>query len=196
MKKSLIIGLFSLSLVLTACNSHDTKEAKSEGEESSKIEQSQDIEESSNEENKTSKNEGPVANDFKFQDLDGNEYKLSDQKGKKVYIKFWASWCPICLDSMEELDQMFTHDKDYEMITVVTPGKMGEKSKDEFIEWFKDLDYKNIKVLLDESGQILTDYGIRSAPTNILIGSDGVVMGVVPGQLDEQTIDEVFTEIK
>ncbi len=28
---------------------------------------------------------------------DGKTYHLSDYKGKKVYLNFWASWCSICL---------------------------------------------------------------------------------------------------
>ncbi len=37
-------------------------------------------------------NEGKVAPEMLLKDLDGNEVKLSDFKGKKVYAKFWASW--------------------------------------------------------------------------------------------------------
>ena len=38
-----------------------------------------------------------MAKDFSLQGVDGKTYKLSDFKGKKVYLKFWASWCSICL---------------------------------------------------------------------------------------------------
>lgn len=200
MKKYLITGLLAMSLVLTSCGSDNKEEnnasLSSETENEDLV--STDTTESSETEDlsqKDTKNEGPMANDFKFEDLEGHEYRLSDQRGKKVYIKFWGSWCPICMSTIEDLNEMFSHDKAYEMVTVVTPGIMGEKSKDEFIEWFNTLGYDNIKVLLDEEGQILSDYGIRSAPTNILVGSDGVLMGVIPGQLDEETIDEVFTQI-
>lgn len=51
-------------------------------------------------------NEGPMAPNFELMDLEGNTLALKDLKGEKVYIKFWASWCPICLSGLEELDTL------------------------------------------------------------------------------------------
>ena len=54
----------------------------------------------------------------------------------KVYLKFWASWCPICNDGLPELHELFTKEKDYIVYSVVTPNANGEKSIDDFKEWF------------------------------------------------------------
>ena len=39
-----------------------------------------------------------------FKTFDGKTVNLSDYKGKKVYIKVWASWCPTCLAGLPEVD--------------------------------------------------------------------------------------------
>ena len=39
-------------------------------------------------------------------DLDGNRFRLSDYRGKKVYMKFWASWCTVCLARLEETEKL------------------------------------------------------------------------------------------
>jgi peroxiredoxin len=38
------------------------------------------------------------APDFALPDLDGNLHRLSDQRGKKVFLTTWASWCGCRLD--------------------------------------------------------------------------------------------------
>jgi thiol-disulfide isomerase/thioredoxin len=40
-----------------------------------------------------------MAYDFELLDLEGNTHKLSDYSGKKVYLKFWGTWCPVCVSS-------------------------------------------------------------------------------------------------
>lgn len=127
-----------------------------------------------------------------FQDINGESYERSD---RKTYIKVWASWCPVCLDGLSDIDKLSAEKKDYEVITVVSPGMIGEKNKEDFIKWFKGLDYKNMKVLLDEEGQLIRDYGIRSMPTNIIVDSTGEVVKVIPGQLPKELVDGIFKEV-
>src|SRR5690625_7259127 len=39
---------------------------------------------------------GDLAPDFELETLDGETVKLSDYKGEKVLLNFWATWCPPC----------------------------------------------------------------------------------------------------
>ena len=49
---------------------------------------------------------GKEASDFELKDMKGNTVKLSDYRGKKVYLKFWATWCGPCRQSMPELEKL------------------------------------------------------------------------------------------
>ena len=74
--------------------------------------------------------------------------RLSDYKGKKVYLKFWASWCSICLASLPDTDEIAKDaGDDYVVLTVVSPGHKGEQAEADFKNWYKGLDYKNFPVL-------------------------------------------------
>lgn len=41
--------------------------------------------------------EGRPAIDFAVVDMNGKEGKLSDYKGKVLFVDFWATWCMPCL---------------------------------------------------------------------------------------------------
>src|SRR5699024_11314526 len=48
---------------------------------------------------------GEEAPDFELETLDGETTKLSDLKGKKVILNFWATWCPPCQKEMPEMQE-------------------------------------------------------------------------------------------
>ena len=58
-----------------------------------------------------------------FTDFDGNPVTLESFHGKPLYIKFWASWCSICLSTLQETDTLSGMDTDFDVVTVVAPGR-------------------------------------------------------------------------
>lgn len=139
-------------------------------------------------------NQTQKAIDLTLTDMKGNSYGLSEFADQRVYLKFWGSWCPICLDGLDRFNDYAGKDKDYEILTVIAPNQMGEKSKEDFIEWFNSLGYENIKVLFDETGDFLRAFGINAAPTNIIKVPNKPAV-VAPGEIDEETIDMVFEKL-
>lgn len=139
-------------------------------------------------------NDGPMAPTFALMDLDGNTVDLAGLKGEKVYVKFWASWCPICLSGLDEMDTLAGEMNDFKVITVVAPGYNGELKEDEFKEWFKTRGTENMTVLLDDGGQITKQFGVRGYPTSVFIGSDGVLVQQFPGHVGAEQIKTFFSE--
>ncbi|MGH4137391.1 redoxin domain-containing protein [Clostridium sp.] len=141
-------------------------------------------------------NEGTKATDFELKDLQGKNHKLSDYVGKKVYIKYWASWCSICLVGLEEANTLASQNKDFEVITIVSPSFRGEMDSQEFKKWFSGLEYKNLTVLLDEKGIVASTYGVRGYPTSVFIGSDGILVKTLLGHNSNEVIVDEFKNIK
>lgn len=144
------------------------------------------------------KNKGVTAPDFELTDMSGNVVKMSDFKGKKVYLKFWASWCHVCLQHMPELEELVAmEDKEFEVYTIVADKNNGEKSMEDFKKWYESKGYSDkINVLFDNSdSNLMAKYGIRAFPTNAFIGSDGVLVGVAMGAAGNKQIIEFMKTI-
>lgn len=133
---------------------------------------------------------------FELTDLKGDTIKLSDLKGEKVYVKYWASWCSICLAGLEEIDELSASEKDFKVLTIAAPGYNGEMDTEEFKTWFKGLETKNMTVLLDTDGKYAQEFSIRAYPTSVYIDSQGNIDKLLPGHADNQTIIESFKTIK
>ncbi|GFZ33844.1 hypothetical protein CSC2_43700 [Clostridium zeae] len=48
--------------------------------------------------------------------LDGKEVSLSDLKGKNIFINFWATWCPYCVQEMPEIEKLYQETKNSDLI--------------------------------------------------------------------------------
>ena len=127
-----------------------------------------------------------------LKDVNGMNYSFG-KDGKPTYVKFWASWCPICLSGLEDINSLSKEMKDFEVVTVVSPGLVGEKKTEDFKKWYKSLEYKNIKVLLDEKGELSKILNVRVYPTSVVVNKDGKVEKVLPGHLEKAEIKKLFS---
>jgi len=120
-----------------------------------------------------------------LKDINNKPVSLDKYKGKKVYIKVWASWCPICLSGLNEINSLSADkNKNFTVITIVSPGLKGEKPTDKFIQWYKGLNYKNITVLLDEKGTVIKRAKILGYPSNIILDSNLNIISTSQGHMN------------
>ena len=188
MKRKLLLAVFSTFLLAACQNSQmgmDKMDMKTTTEEMGKMSEQKT-------ENKDSMN-GTMGmdevSDYTFKTLDGKDVSLADYKGKKIYLKFWASWCPICLAGLADINQLAdTPPKDAVVLTVVAPGVNREKSLEDFKEWFSGLEYKTLPVLVDNNGQFLKKLGIVGYPSSAFIDANGKVVRVQPGHVTNEDI--------
>ena len=188
MKKVMFAGLSLLSLVvLIACGEEETKKTQAP-QQAPKQQQQTPVQQIA---------VGKEAPDFTLQSMDGKEVKLSDYKGKKVYLKFWASWCGPCKKSMPELMELAAKpDRDFEILSVIAPGIQGEKTVEQFPQWFQDQGYKDIPVLYDTKATTFQAYQIRSIPTEYLIDSQGKIGKIQFGAISNADAEAAFKEMK
>ena len=187
MKKVMFAGLSLLSLaVLMACGEKETKQTQAP-QQAPKQQQQTPVQQIA---------VGKDAPDFTLQSMDGKEVKLSDYKGKKVYLKFWASWCGPCKKSMPELMELAAKpDRDFEILSVIAPGIQGEKTVEQFPQWFQEQGYKDVPVLYDTKATTFQAYQIRSIPTEYLIDSQGKIGKIQFGAISNADAEAAFKEM-
>ena len=101
----------------------------------------------------------------------------------------WASWCPICLSGLNEINSLSADkNKNFTVITIVSPGLKGEKTTDKFIQWYKGLNYRNITVLLDEKGTVIKKARIQGYPANIILDSNLNIISTSQGHMNIEQI--------
>ena len=78
---------------------------------------------------------GSVVKDFEMRDRDSNLVKLSDFKGKLVYMDIWATWCGPCVEEIPNMEKLYQHYKDDPQILLVSVSVDSKKNL-----WEKKLD--------------------------------------------------------
>ncbi|WP_099158198.1 TlpA family protein disulfide reductase [Virgibacillus ndiopensis] len=113
---------------------------------------------------------GNTAPDFQLKTLAGETIKLSDLRGKKVMVNFWATWCPPCKEEMPEIQRFYEKYKDeIKIIAVNTESNVGKVRK------FVDEYGYSFSVLLDKDMSVSDNYMVSALPTTYFIGTDGKI---------------------
>ena len=192
MKKLTILSatLLSSALILSACSSTSDKKEETNKQTAT---------------SSTSENKAIQAFDFTAMDKDGKTVKLSDFKGKKVYINMWASWCGPCMREIPELEktyQKLKNNKDIVFLSMTSPNDSEfknqspqDKGKDVILNKAKELGV-TYPVLFDINDRFIINYAIRSFPTHIFINSDGTIGNRIAGGVTEELLTKEIEKLK
>ena len=126
--------------------------------------------------------------DFSAEDLKGNKVRLSDYKGKIIWLNFWATWCPPCKEEMPFMEELYKKYKDKDLVILaVAPtsvelkgGTNSNKAKKQVESFIKENGY-TFPVLLDKEDKAWEIYQQRGIPANYIIDKQGIVRYVIPG---------------
>lgn len=148
--------------------------------------------------NKSEENKTPAI-DFELKDQYGKTHKLSDYKGKVVFLNFWATWCPPCKMEMPDIQKLYEkYEKQGEksevvVISVAAPNTQDEKDIDGIKAFLEENGY-TYPVLMDDGGYTFGAYRISSLPTTFMIDKEGNVFGYVQGGLTQEAMESIIEQ--
>lgn len=130
-----------------------------------------------------------TAPDFKLNDMNGKEHKLSDFKGKWVVMEWFNKDCPFVKkhygsNNMQNLQKIYT-DKGVVWLTIYSSakGNQGYEEAKDALTTQKSLKGNQSFLLADHSGTVGKLYGAQTTPHMFVISPESKV--VYTGAIDD-----------
>ncbi|MGE7919076.1 redoxin domain-containing protein [Viridibacillus sp. NPDC093762] len=135
-----------------------------------------------------------VAPDFQLKNLAGEQVKLSDYRGQKVLLNFWASWCPPCKEEIPHMQKYYEEygEKSDMVILAVNMTRVEKGGKEKIAEFVEKYEMTFPVLVDDNDGKVMKLYDVRSFPTTYIINSEGVITQKVRMSLDDKKIEEII----
>lgn len=112
------------------------------------------------------------AANFVLKDLKGRQFKLSDYKGKPVFLIFTATWCPYCRIEIPHLKDIYAAYEKRGLVMVNIDIQESQEKVSAFASKYKI----PFTMLLDKTGDVAEAYGVRGVPTMVLINREGNIV--------------------
>jgi len=133
---------------------------------------------------------GPVvgqdAPDFALRSADGTIVKLSDLRGKVVFVNFWATWCKPCREELPDIAKIYVEKRaaGLEVLTINYQEDPGDARA-----FFTELGVE-LPILLDRSGSVYDQYRLQGLPDSFFVGRDGKLAALHYGYMSESKMRE------
>lgn len=126
---------------------------------------------------KANKLNGKPSPEFDYDNYKGGKTKLSDLKGKYVYIDLWATWCAPCraeIPYLQKIEEKY-HGKNIEFVSIsIDKAKDNEKWK----KFVADKNLGGVQLFADKDweSEFVVNYGVMGIPRFILIDPKGNIV--------------------
>lgn len=137
---------------------------------------------------------GFPAPDFALQDLRGQTHRLSEFRGRIIFLNVWATWCAPCRMEMPSMEHLYRrlNGKDFVMLAV-SEDEDGRAAAQPFVD---ELGI-TFPVLLDPQGVVPPRYGVTGYPETFVIDREGHVIHhtIGPENWESEPVVEFFTRL-
>ena len=121
-----------------------------------------------------------AAPDFTLEDPAGRQMSLKELRGKVVFLNFWATWCPPCIQEMPTMEKLH---QEMEKAGLVILAIDFQESPEEVKEFFRRHNL-TFTALLDRDGKGTELYQAWGLPMSAIVNKRGELIGKVAGYRD------------
>ncbi len=139
---------------------------------------------------------GQMAPDFTLETITGETISLSQLKGKKVLLNFWATWCPPCKEEMPDLQNYYERYAKEENVEIVAVNLTYSQNSIKDVQLFADSYDLTFPIpLLHEEAFSKEKYQVLTIPSSFMIDTEGRIQKQIIGPLKEETIQQYLSEL-
>ena len=124
--------------------------------------------------------------DFETELINGESFRLSNQKGKVVLLNIWATWCPPCKEETPDLVDLYEkyQDKNIEFLGI-SIDEQGKSVVEPFME-----EYGVSYPMTIDDGTIMDKYGpLMGVPTTYIVDQQGNLRYFATGAVSKKEIE-------
>jgi peroxiredoxin len=118
-----------------------------------------------------------AAQDFTVKTLDGTAFRLQEQRGKVVFINFWATWCPPCREEMPAMERLYRAHRDNGLAMVAVSVDANPDVVAPFAREYQ----LTFTIALDPRMEVANAYGVRALPSSFVIDKQGMMIALALG---------------
>ena len=123
---------------------------------------------------------GAPAPDFALKTLDGTQVRLSELRGKVVFVNLWATWCPPCREELPTMVRFYRAYRDRGVEILAVSEDRDPRAVRKALERYGI----PFPVLLDENKRVYNLYRATGIPETHLIDRQGIIRHTVIGPFD------------
>jgi thiol-disulfide isomerase/thioredoxin len=110
---------------------------------------------------------------FEVQNINGQIISLQQQKGKVVFLNFWATWCPPCLAELSSINNFYLKIKDNPNIVFISVDSDNDLPKSTLFLQKRGYQFP---VYGGNAGALPEQFFSGTIPTTIVIDKNGFVV--------------------
>lgn len=117
-------------------------------------------------------NKTVAAYDFSLDAMNGGVLNFEEQRGKVIFINFWATWCAPCIAEMPSIQNLYDKFKDNPDVIFVMINVESKRSK---AKKFIDKKAYSFPIYYPNASRIPNVYSSDGIPTTYVVDKDGYI---------------------
>ena len=112
---------------------------------------------------------------------DGEMISLSDYQGQVVFLNFWGTYCPPCVDELPDLQAVYEELQSEDFVII----GLNAEEKPEKVKAFVEENGITFPIIISDDATINPVYQLKHMPTTWFIDKNGILRGKIEGQMSK-----------